>query len=174
MSSAEAFDGCRERRPVAAGEVVAPEGSAGKDGVPPGEEDLRRFGVEADPARRMPGGVWMTRRFPIRSPSARTVSGGTIPGERPPKTIERLRASSVRPGRVRLVDADGRIAAEPRDLLHVGDMVVVGVGDDDRIDRGGIGLHHHRENARVDKDVFVNERIGVGRIARDPPDWHAD
>ena len=77
-------------------------------------------------------------------------------------------------GRVRLVDADGRIAADPRDLREMGDMVVVGVGDDDRIDLGGIRLHRHRENARVDKDVFVNERIGVGRSARDPPDWHAD
>ncbi|MDD4213121.1 MAG: 4Fe-4S binding protein, partial [Bacilli bacterium] len=40
----------------------------------------------------------------------------------------------------------------------MGDMVVMGVGDDNRLDLSGVRFHRRRENARIHKDLPVNER----------------
>ncbi len=153
---------------IAAGEIVPPERAVGEDRVPREEDPLPRV-VEADPARGVAGGV---QNFePLHGVPLLHGEVGGRPGRAGPEE-HRHAAAVVRKSRcIQGVNADP-CAAHAADLVHVGGMIVVAVGEDDHADLLPVERDVHREHPGVHQDRA--EQVGVSEPAApgDPSDWH--
>jgi len=162
--------GVFQLKPAPPGKIVPPETAVGKYRIP-ADKRLLPFVVQADAARGM---AWRMEDAEAANCVAFAEDDiGDDTGRAGPEVEGKGPGIGDEPFGIQLMDSNLR-AADMSKLPQPGGVVIVAVRENDSLDRSIQTVYPARHNARIDKDVFKEERVRELHIGSDPLSWHAE